>query len=77
MSTDSIWRPMEAAPKDRRILLRYEAGTIFSAKMICAGRWNSDQYAKKPKPYWDADVKHAGVAPMRENPPSGWMELPE
>jgi hypothetical protein len=67
------WRPMGEAPRDgTRVLLR------LPNDYIACGAWNDDRYAKKPRPYWDADNTHyMGKTYARERPPTGWMPLPE
>lgn len=65
-----IWHPIETAPKDgTRILLH-----IKDFRIDC-GQWNSDQYARKPKPYWDWGFPSKQI--MRDDPPTHWMPLPE
>lgn len=63
---------MEAAPKDRRILV----WTPVFTEMFVGAKWNDDRYAKKPRPYWELDTKYAGFAAMREKPPVAWTMIP-
>ncbi len=61
---------MEAAPRDRRILVLRPDGDIGIAK------WDLNQYHNKPSPYWaDERQRWLGVKWCRENPPIAWTEL--
>lgn len=61
---------METAPKNERLLLLYADGRI-----VC-GRWNTDQYKKKPRPFWNNDNSRIfGLAECRKNPPIAWMDV--
>jgi hypothetical protein len=71
-------QPIETAPKDKRILLVYETpfftdhGTCF----VC-GKWDDDQYAARPRPYWTNDYDTLlGKRIVRGKQPIGWMPLP-
>jgi len=64
--------PIETAPKDREIALLID-GKWFP------GKWDSQPYGTKPKPYWCSIYYQIplGVARMRDNQPTLWAELSE
>lgn len=65
------WLPMDSAPKDKRILLKW-------GERIECGGWELQQYHRNPKPYWSGDGEPSfGVKRYRDVPPDGWMLLPE
>ena len=64
------WRDMSTAPKDKPILVYHMLGGHNIA------RWNSDAYAKKPKPYWDIGSPW-GKRQQQVINPMAWMPLPE
>lgn len=73
------WQSMETAPKDRRILLYYPK-PLFNNVYCVVGEWESDRYAKCPKPYWSHDMERLyGVANTRKTLPTLWadIELPK
>lgn len=61
------WKPIETAPKDRRILLFWEGEWII-------GRWHEPRYRPAPEPYWRLDAVPDGDS--RVYPPTAWCELP-
>lgn len=67
----SEWQPIETAPKDSRVLL-------YSPTLFCGyahpGTWDRDQYAKKPRPFWNFDW--IDRTNSRSNPPTHWMPIP-
>lgn len=69
------WLPIETAPKDRMILL-YRPTAIEWGK-ITLGKWQSDEYAKKPKPYWEGWLKIGVTLQWRAWVPTHWMDLPK
>ena len=71
----SEWQPIETAPKDERILL-YRPSSYPWASVVF-GKFDSDRYAKKPRPYWSHDLERiAGVKDARDAPPTHWQPLP-
>lgn len=70
------WQPIDTAPKDRLILLFWPATGGMSIRIAC-GKWDHDEYARRPKPYWTSDRKFIGVREHRSHPPTHWMLLPE
>lgn len=66
------WQPIETAPKDADILLSCPRIGVVR------GRWQDDQYAKRPRPYWTNDRERLlGIASVRGDQPTHWMPLPE
>ena len=68
------WRPIDSAPRDgtRILILREHYGEM----RVDVAKWDDDQYAKKPRPYWSYDQDACGVSSMRANQPTHWMPLP-
>jgi hypothetical protein len=67
------WQPIATAPKDQRVLLYYPQ-RLFG--VVC-GSWQSEEYARKPRPHWSNDRSHVhGVMATREIQPTHWMALP-
>lgn len=66
------WQPIETAPKDKRVMLYFpKRGPVF-------GRWDSDAYAKTPRPYWSHDNERLfGITDARKNPPTHWAPQPD
>lgn len=67
------WQPIETAPKDQDIWLWFP--TMFSKGHMTVGRWDSDQYAQKPRPYWTGSAR-GRANEYRNNPPTHWQPLP-
>lgn len=69
--------PIETAPKSTSghahlqiLLWRPGAGWDI-------GYWDTDQYARKPRPYWaSSSKKYQGVAWMRNTAPTFWLPFP-
>lgn len=66
-----IWKPIETAPKDKTILL------YIPAIGCSVGAWERDEYALKPRPFWNCDRSANRRICMRNNQPTHWTELPE
>jgi hypothetical protein len=72
------WRPIEMAPKDgseeggnRQLLCKSARG---KAEFYF---WDSDQYAKKPRPFWNSyGLSMFGTRHIRANQPTHWSPLP-
>jgi hypothetical protein len=60
----SEWQSIETAPKDSRI-------RVWAGGYEHHARWNDDQYAKKPRPYWD--VEGWRTTQSRARQPTHWM----
>lgn len=69
------WQPIETAPKDRRVLLYWPEIEYLPEKVAC-GKWDSDEFAKRPNPFWAPDW-YASKSTCRHWKPTHWMELPE
>lgn len=66
------WMPIETAPKDKNIIL------FCHRRGVIRGKWFTDQYAKKPIPYWTNDLEVIfGIRETRADQPTHWMPLPE
>lgn len=69
------WKPIETAPKDRRICLYYP-GQLFTDVYTVFGKWQKDTYAKKPRPYWTNDLERIrGVSVTRTQQPTHWADV--
>lgn len=68
------WQPIDTAPKDGTAVLVYP-GT-WDGRSAAIAKWESDKYAKKPRPYWRRDDDMGRVTFSRERPPTHWMPLP-
>jgi len=66
------WQPISTAPKDRYILVWPGLWGI----PCDLARWNEDEYAKKPKPYWSR-LSVLGKVLCRACPPTHWIEFPK
>lgn len=65
------WQPIETAPKDKDVLL------YLPRRGAIRGQWNSDKYARVPRPYWSHDREWIfGVRETRDCQPTHWMPLP-
>ena len=73
----SEWQPINTAPLDRIVLL-HRPTAPFSAIRVAPGKYETDQYAKKPKPYWAVWLcVWNGKTESREYPPTHWRDYPE
>ncbi len=68
------WQPIDTAPKDGTAVLVYP-GT-WSGRSASIAKWESNKYAKTPRPYWSRDDDLGRVTFSREHPPTHWMPLP-
>jgi hypothetical protein len=65
------WQPIETAPKNRDVLL------FCPRRGIVCGEWNTDRYAKNPRPYWSNDRERMfGTRETRDDQPTHWQPLP-
>ena len=64
------WLPIETAPKDGTCVLLWVRGYCE------VGQWDNDKYAKRPKPFWNADGPWGRIG-MRAIPPTHWMPIPD
>ena len=49
------WKQIETAPKDRRIIISYGI-PIFTGISVIFGKFDADESARNPKPYWRHDM---------------------
>lgn len=73
----SEWRTIDSAPKNgsRVLLLVPNRGNL---PKIIGGRWDTNKYTKRPRPYWTNDLESLnGVGHTRSIQPTHWMPLPE
>ena len=68
------WQPIDTAPKDGTSILVCPG--FWNAKTCSIARFDDDEYAKKPRPYWRRDDAFNRVGVNRDNPPTHWMPLP-
>lgn len=69
------WQPIETAPKDRRILLYYK-DKLFNGIHCAFGRWEKEEWNKKPSPHWTHDLSHlSGRYATIHNQPTLWAEV--
>lgn len=61
-------RPMESAPKDREIML-------WARERWYIGKWDRDEYANKPRPFWYYSDTWRRIG-CRAEPPTAWLPLP-
>ena len=67
------WQPIETAPKDRHIQV---FPGIWTGVTVSVAKWDANEHAKKPRPYWRRlDAHH--VVTSRGTSPTHWMPLPE
>ena len=73
MRSECKWMDIETAPKgDARIILCFPTGRVE------CGKWEADQYAKTPRPFWTGDLERVfGTLWYRANQPTHWMPLPK
>ena len=68
------WQLIETAPKDGSAVLVYPP--TWETRKAAIAEWDSDEYAKKPRPYWSRDDDMGRVTISRAKPPTHWMPLP-
>ena len=71
MTPADAWLPIESAPRDGTRVLVYRPG--YDVAVV---RWDSDRYAKRPRPLWEDDRAYLGRTWCRETPPTHWQPLP-
>jgi hypothetical protein len=73
----SDWQPIESAPKDQIILL-YRPSAPWPEVQVAPGQYKKDEYAKKPKPYWQIWLFILnGKTESRNYEPTHWQPLPK
>lgn len=74
ISEPSGWRDIETAPKDGTAVLVYPS--TWDDRTCSTASWESDRYAKKPRPYWRRDDDLGRVNRSREALTTHWMPMP-
>ena len=74
ISEPSGWRDIETAPKDGTAVLVYPS--TWDDRTCSTASWESDRYAKKPRPYWRRDDDLGRVTHSREALTTHWMPMP-
>jgi len=70
------WQPISSAPLDQDILVFRPA--MWGGKgHIGKAKWDADEYAKRPKPFWQSSEGWIGNTQDRAFPPSHWRPLPD
>lgn len=68
--SDMNWQPIETAPKDCEVLL------FCPRAGVVRGRWELNEYAKTPRPYWTHDREQwRGIRQTRADQPTHWAPL--
>lgn len=72
----SMWQPIETAPKDQRIVLYRPSSPLERARVVI-GYYNPDLGAPHhPSPYWGHDCELlTGTDEARNHPPTHWCLL--
>ena len=70
------WRPIETAPRDRTHMLLLFRPQAAAWGKVAPGMFNPDQYAKRPRPYWEMWLRIGSVTGSREWEPTHWMPMP-
>lgn len=72
-----VWAPIETAPTRKtihepslRVLLLCKSGRVE------IGWHDSDQYAKRARPFWNQEGRYGRILDMRGDQPTHWMHLP-
>ena len=68
------WQPIETAPKDGTAILVFPPS--LSGVQASIAKWDKDEYARRPKPYWKRLDAHGRAFISREKPPTHWMPTP-
>jgi hypothetical protein len=73
---DNEWQLINTAPLDRIILL-YRPTATKLAIQVAPGKYETNQYAKNPQPYWEVWLRiWNGVTESRAYPPTHWRDYP-
>jgi hypothetical protein len=67
------WQPIETAPRDVSVIVY---PPTWSEKSCAIAKYNSDQFSKKPRPYWARGDDLGKIEYSRAKPPTHWMPLP-
>lgn len=74
-ATEAHWRTMDSAPKEGRILVAIKSA-FDGKRRVEIRRWDPDQYAKRPRPFWKSD-DGGRILADRQDQPELWAPLPE
>ena len=69
------WQSIESAPKDGTYILVYPG--LWTGISASIARWDDDEYAARPMPYWRRIDANNRIRLDRYTPPSHWMPLPD
>jgi hypothetical protein len=69
------WQPIDTAPKDCIVLL-YRPTQRYPWAVVAPGQFQCDQYAKRPRPFWESWLRIHIKLDDRDYPPTHWMPLP-
>jgi hypothetical protein len=73
---DNEWQLINTAPLDRIVLL-YRPTATKLAIQVAPGKYETNQYAKNPQPYWEVWLRiWNGVTESRAYPPTHWRDYP-
>lgn len=69
------WQPISSAPLGQSVLVFRPA--MWGGKgHIGVAKWNTDKYAKRPKPFWESCEGWIRQTEDRAYPPTHWQPLP-
>lgn len=69
------WQPISSAPLDKNILVFRPA--MWGGKgHIGVAKWNTDEFAKRQKPFWESCEGWVRQTDDRAYPPTHWQPLP-
>lgn len=68
------WQPISTAPKDGSTVMVYPA--TWNGQTASMARWEMDEHAKNPRPYWRRGDDMGRVSYSRGTSPTHWMPLP-
>jgi hypothetical protein len=69
------WQDISTAPKDGSIVLLFRP-TAPDWGRVTPGKWEIQEYHKKPQPFWEIWFKIGGTFESRAWPPTHWTPLP-
>ena len=70
------WLPIETAPRDGKdMLLLFRPAASQWAK-VAPGKFNVEEFARRPRPYWEIWLKIGGITESRAWEPTHWMPMP-
>lgn len=74
-AADHGWRPIESAPRDGTKIWAY-IPRIYSSGLQCLVAWDTDKYAKRPKPRFRSTDLLYRDADSAQQQPTHWQPLP-